>query len=121
MGLVLGQLGLHVVSDDDPAGIEVVVQGFGLAQELRAEQDVVHVQLLADVAGVAYRDRGFDDDGRLLFCVFRRFTNQSDDGFYCRAVKEVKSAFLYADAPSVVAWRLSLRVLFLASRMNFSM
>ena len=63
MGLVLGELGLHVVSDDDPAGIEVVVQSFGLAQELRAEQDVVHVQLLADVAGVAYRDRGFDDDG----------------------------------------------------------
>ena len=41
-----------IAADDDAAGVEVVIQGFGLPQELRAEEDVVHTQIFADVDGI---------------------------------------------------------------------
>ncbi len=43
------------------AGVEVVVQCFAFSQKLRAEYDLVGVQLLAQLFGVAHRDGAFDD------------------------------------------------------------
>ena len=53
--LLSGVVGGFIISDDDPAGIQVVIQGLGLAQELRAEQDVVGAEFFADVPGVSNR------------------------------------------------------------------
>ena len=37
---------IHIRANDDPAGIEVVLQDFGFPQELRTEKDVVAVVFL---------------------------------------------------------------------------
>ena len=57
-------------SDNDPAGIEVVVQGLALAQELRGEQQVKPPHALPPVlhvqaAAVAHGDGGLDDHHRV--------------------------------------------------------
>ena len=80
---------LFIVTDDNAAGVEVVIQGFRLPQELRAEDDVVHVQLLADVDGIADRDGGLDDDRRLGFTLLCAGFDQGQDGFDGGTVKEV--------------------------------
>ena len=80
---------LFIVTDDDAAGVEVVIQGFGFPQELRAEEDVVHAQLFADVDGIADRDGGLDDDRRLCFTSLCADFDQSQDGFHGGTVKEV--------------------------------
>ena len=56
---------LPVAADDDAAGIEIVKQGLGFPQKLRAEKDVVHAHHRAHMHGIANRDRGFDDNGGL--------------------------------------------------------
>ena len=58
-GLVLG---VRVAADDDAGGVEVVVEGLGLAQELGAEENVGAV-LFAHGDGVADGDGGLNDDG----------------------------------------------------------
>ena len=78
-----------IVADDDAAGIEVVIQGFGFPQELRAEEDIVHTQLFADVDGIADRDGGLDDDRRLRFMFRGAGFDQGQDGFDSGTVKEV--------------------------------
>ena len=78
-----------VISDDDAARVEVVVEGFGFAQEFGAEEDVVSPELLADLPGVAHRDCGFDDNSGLFGIVCCYLQNQFDDGLYSRAVKIV--------------------------------
>ena len=89
--LLARPLGGLVVADDDAARVQVVVQGLRLAEKLRAEQNVVRIQFLADVFGVAYRNRRFDDDGglSLLGLVLGRFEDQPDDGLHSGAVKEI--------------------------------
>ena len=89
--LVPRPLGSLIVSDDDPAGVEVVIQRLGLAQKLRAEQNIVGTKLLADIFGVSDRDRGFYDDGRLVLqrSVLCRFQHKIYDRFHRTAVKKV--------------------------------
>ena len=91
VGILSGVVGGFIVSDDDPAGIQVVIQGLGLAQELRAEQDVVVAELLADMLGVSYRNGRLDDDRRLILgrSVFCRLHDKLYDRFHSAAVKEV--------------------------------
>ena len=55
VSLLSGVVGGFIISDDHPAGIEVVIQGLGFAQELRTEQDVVNAKFFADVPGVSNR------------------------------------------------------------------
>ena len=56
-----GVLGALVAADDDTAGVEVVVEGFALAQELGAEDDFVAAVLGADGLRVAHGNSGLDD------------------------------------------------------------
>ena len=89
--LLARPLGGFVVANDDAARVQVVVQGLRLAQELRAEQDVVRMEFLSDVPGVANRDCRFDDDGGLFLRRFihRGFEDKANNRLYCRTVKEV--------------------------------
>ena len=48
-------------SDDDTAGIEVVVQGLALAQELRGEDDVVAVVFAPHAVTISHGDGRLDD------------------------------------------------------------
>ena len=91
VGLLSGVVGGFIIADDDPAGIQVVIQGLGFAQELRAEQNVVDAELLADVPGVTYRDGRLNDDRRLILgrSVFCRLHDKFYDRFHSAAVKEV--------------------------------
>ena len=66
---VCGIFRLLIASDDDAGRVEVVVEGFAFPQKLRAEEDIVHARLFADVDRIANRDRGLDDDCRLVFPV----------------------------------------------------
>ena len=42
---------------NDPARVEVIVEGFALSQKLWTKQDVIHAQLLSDMGSVADRNR----------------------------------------------------------------
>ena len=85
------RLGLRVLvaAHDDAAGVEVVVEGLGLPQKLRAENDIIHAHLLPNGHGKAHGDRGFDDDGGLLRALGGGLLNQRQDGFHGGAVEEV--------------------------------
>ena len=56
LGVLLGR------TDHDAAGVQVVVESFALAQELRAEEDLLVNQPLAHARGVADGDGRLDDD-----------------------------------------------------------
>lgn len=56
IGVVLGR------AHHDAAGVQVVVEGLALAQELGAEEDLAVAQPLAKARGVADGDRRLDDD-----------------------------------------------------------
>ena len=47
--------------DDDPGGVEVVVQRPPLPEELGGEDDVMDIVLPAEPLGESYRYGGFDD------------------------------------------------------------
>ena len=75
---------------DDTAGVEVVVEGLGFAQELGAEQEIklLHALLLVfevEAAGVAHRDGALDDH----HCVGIDLENRIDDSLHGRGVEEV--------------------------------
>ena len=55
-GVVLGS------ANHDAAGVQVVIEGLALAQELRAEEDLAVAQPLAQARGVADGDGRLDDD-----------------------------------------------------------
>ena len=55
--LLLVIVGAH----DDAAGVQVVVEGLALAEELRGEDDVVDAVLRTDAVGVAHGDGALDD------------------------------------------------------------
>ena len=76
---------LQVGAHDDAAGVEVVVQGFALAQKLRAEQDVAAAGLLADRGGIPHRDGGLDDEDG----VGVHLQHKVDDLLHRRGVKEI--------------------------------
>ena len=72
-----------VRTDDDAAGMQVVIESLGFAQELRAEDDVLTVEFFTYACGVAHRNRGLDDhDGVRVI-----FHDQLDHSFDCRCVK----------------------------------
>ena len=54
---------LRALAHDDARGVQVVVERPAFAQELGAEDHLVGFHLAPDVAHVAHRDGGFDDDG----------------------------------------------------------
>ncbi len=64
-----GLFGSLVTADDDAAGVEIVIERLGLAQKLRAEQNVGHAKTLADVPGVADGNGGLDHNGGLGFAL----------------------------------------------------
>jgi len=51
------------VADDDPRGVEIVVQRTALAQEFGAEDDLLRAQPRPDIVDKADRDGRFDDHG----------------------------------------------------------
>ena len=52
--------GVLITGDNDPAWVKIVVQGLGLSEKFRAENNIVIVKLLSDRFCVAYRNRRFD-------------------------------------------------------------
>ncbi len=48
-------------ADHDAAGVEVVIEGLGLAQKFRRKDDIADPVFFPDGLGVADRDRGLDD------------------------------------------------------------
>ena len=82
MGPILAGI---VAGDDDPGGIQVIVQRLGFAEEFGAENQVLRVVLLSGSLGEAHGDSGFDDHG----CSRVDFEDLFDDGFHGGAVEEV--------------------------------
>ena len=82
------QPGGAVGGDDNPGGIEVVMQGLGFPEEFRAEQDVAAAGLLADSGGIPDRDGRLDDDERPGVDP----DDLSDDRFDGRGVKGIPAA-----------------------------
>ena len=76
---------VRVGAHHDAARVQVVVQGLGFAQELRAEDDVLGAGLLADGLRVANRNRGLDDHNRVRVDLH----DQIDDGLHGGGVEEV--------------------------------
>ena len=52
---------VQVSANDDTRRIQIVIQSLRLTQELRAENDVLAVELLTHACGVANRNGGLDD------------------------------------------------------------
>ena len=50
-----------MVTHYDTTGIEIVVEGFALPQELWGKDDIVGVELRTDALGVTHRNGTFDD------------------------------------------------------------
>ena len=74
-----------VTADDDAAGIEIIIKGLGLPEELRGEEDVRSAVLLTDRGGIADGHGALDDhDGIGIGCQHR-----FDDGFNGRGIKKV--------------------------------
>lgn len=59
---------MFITGDNDPAWVKIVVQGLGLSEKFRAENNIVIVKLLSDRFCVAYRNR------RLITIVAAGFT-----------------------------------------------
>ena len=74
---------LGVGADDDAGRVKVVIQGLGLPQKFRAEQDVPAAELFPHRHRVADRNRGFDDhDG-----VWVDLHDKANDCLHRRGVK----------------------------------
>lgn len=78
-----------VAPHDDAGWIEIVVQRFGFAQKLGAENDVLHAELFPDMDGVTDWDGGLNDDRRLDCSVRGAFSDEREHAFNRRAVEEV--------------------------------
>ena len=74
---------LRVGADDDAGRVEVVIQGLGLPQKFRAEQDVPAAEPFPHRHRVAHGNRRFDDhDG-----IWIDLRDKADDCLHCRGVK----------------------------------
>ena len=72
-----------VGADDDAGRVEVVIQGLGLPQKFRAEQDVPAAEPFPHRHRVAHGNRRFDDhDG-----IWIDLRDKTDDCLHCRGVK----------------------------------
>ena len=85
MGGIRESFVAEVSTNNDPRGIEVVVQRFALAQELRREQDVSAAGLLADMLGVTHGNGGLDHHERVGIDGH----DQTNNRFYRRGVEVV--------------------------------
>ena len=63
--------------------IQVVIQSLRLTQELRAEDDILAVELLTNRCGVAHRDGGLDDHDGIRIVLH----DQLDHSFDCTRVE----------------------------------
>ena len=69
---------IHVGSDDDTGRIKVIIQSLALAQELRAKDDIVAVELLTNTCSVTNRDGALDNHNGFWIV----FDDQFNDSFY---------------------------------------
>ena len=76
---------LHIRTHDDAAGVEIVIQRFGLPQKLRAEDDVPALIFFPDRSREAHRDGGLDDHDGLGI----HLHHQLDDRLHRRGIEEV--------------------------------
>ena len=79
---------LRVGADDDAGRVEVVIQGLGLPQKLRAEDDVPALIFFPDRSREAHRDGGLDDHDGLRV----HLHHQLDDRLHRRGIEEVLPA-----------------------------
>ena len=79
---------LHIRTYDDAARVEIIVQCFGLPQELRAEDDIPAPILLTDTGREAHRDGGLDDHDSLGV----HLHHQPDDRLHRRGIEEILPA-----------------------------
>lgn len=76
---------VHIRSDNDPARIEVVIQGPAFAQELGRKNDVLRLHLLSNAFGISDRNRTFDHHDRIRIDPLDDF----DDGLHAGRIEEV--------------------------------
>ena len=79
---------LHIRTHDDAAGVEIVIQRFGLPQKLRAEDDVPALIFFPDRSREAHRDGGLDDHDSLGVPLH----HQPDDRLHRRGIEEILPA-----------------------------
>ena len=79
---------LHIRTHDDAAGVEIVIQRFGLPQKLRAEDDVPALIFFPNRSREAHRDGGLDDHDGLGV----HLHHQLDDCLHRRGIEEVLPA-----------------------------
>ena len=70
--------GPFVAGDDDPGGIQIVVQRLGFPQKFRAEKNAVRAVFFSNGSGIPHGNGGFDDHGGLWVCL----QHQLNHGFY---------------------------------------
>ena len=75
----------HIRTDDDAAGIQVIVQRLWLTQEFRAEDDILAARLFPDALGISHRNGGLDDHNRIRVILH----DQLDHSLDCGCVKKV--------------------------------
>lgn len=80
----------QIRTNDDAAGIEIIIKGLALPQEFRAENDILRPHLLPDFLRVSYRDSGLDDHNGMGIVLH----HQLDNGLYRRRVKKIPLAVL---------------------------
>ena len=81
---------IHVGSDDNTGRIKVIIQSLALTQELRAEDDIVAVELLTHTCSVTNRDGALDNHNGFWIV----FDDQFNDSFYSTCVKKVLLAIV---------------------------
>ena len=81
---------VHIGANNNARRIKVIIQSLALTQELRAEDDIVAVELLTNTCSVTNRNRTLDnhDSFRIIF------DDQFNDSFYCRGIKEILLAIV---------------------------
>ena len=77
-------------TDNDAAWVKVVVECLRLAQELRAEDDIVAMILFADSCSKSNRNRRLDNHDGVRVILHNQFNNRFD----CRSIKEVLLAVI---------------------------
>ena len=81
---------IHIGANDNAGRIKVIVQSLTLTQELRAEDDIVAVELLTNTCSVTNRDGALDNHNGFWIV----FDDLFNDSFHCRGIKEILLAIV---------------------------
>ena len=80
----------QVSTNDDTGRIQVIVKSFGFTQELRAEDNILGIELLTHRSGISNRDSRFDDHNSIRII----FHNQLNHSLNRRSIKVLGLAII---------------------------